>query len=136
MASPAYLAEHGTPATPQDLKRHRCIRWRWPGQETPHAWEFHRDGRWFAVAVDGPLIVSDRMFAAQAAVDGVGIAFVAEQAVASHIADGGLVPLLTEWCPPFPGFFLCYPRQHHMAPALRALRDALKAPARRPPASA
>jgi DNA-binding transcriptional LysR family regulator len=128
VASPAYLAEHGAPAVPEDLHRHRCIQWRWPGQEQPHPWEFVRDDRWFKVAVDGPLIVSDRTFGVEAAAAGVGIAFAAEQTAASHVANGTLVPLLTEWCGTFPGFFLCHPRHHHAMPALQAFIAAVLMP--------
>ena len=126
VASPAYLAAHGTPATPRDLLGHRCIRWRWPGQEAPYAWEFCERGRWFTVAVDGPLIASSKEFGVDAAVRGIGIAFASEPAVARPIAEGRLVPLLERWSGRFPGFFLCYPQQRHMAPALRALVDALR----------
>ncbi len=126
VASPAYLDSHGTPVTPRDLLTHRCIRWRWPGHHAPYAWEFCDEGRWFSVAVEGPLIVSSREFAVNAAVDGVGIAFAVEEASARHVADGRLVPLLQRWSAPFPGFFLCYPQQRHMAPALRAFIDALR----------
>lgn len=45
VASPAYLAEHGTPSTPDDLLNHRCIRWRWPGRGVPYGWEFREEGR-------------------------------------------------------------------------------------------
>ncbi|MGK2284520.1 LysR family transcriptional regulator [Pedomonas sp. V897] len=126
VASPAYLAEHGTPATPRELLKHRCIQWRWPGQSTPYAWEFHENGRWFAVSVDGPVISSSRSFTIEAALAGVGIAFLEEKSVAAHLADRRLVALLEEWSAPFPGFYLCYPRQSVMPPALRALVDALK----------
>ncbi len=126
VASPAYLAEHGTPSTPDDLLHHRCIRWRWPGRGAPYAWEFHEEGRWFTVAVDGPLIADSRGFGIAAAAAGVGIAFAIEEAVAPFIRDGQLVPLLESWSAPFPGFFLCYPQQRHMSPALRAFVDRLK----------
>lgn len=132
VASPAYLAERGAPATPQALLGHRCIRWRWPGKAADYGWEFHEEGRWFAVAVDDPVVTSDREFGVQAALDGVGIAFAIEQVVAPHVAAGRLVPLLEAWSAPFPGFFLRYPRQRHMAPALRALIDAVRASASRP----
>ena len=126
VASPAYLAARGTPATPHDLLDHRCIRWRWPGHDAPYAWEFCDQGRWFTVAVCGPLIASGREFGIAAALDGVGIAFAVEEAVAPFIADGRLRPLLERWSAPFPGFFLCYPQQRHMAPALRAFVGALR----------
>ncbi len=127
VASPAYLAEHGRPQTPQDLLRHRCVRWRWRGQARPYAWEFREAGRWFSVAVQGPLIVDRREFSVMAALQGIGIAFAIEQVVAPWIAAGRLVPLLEAWSGWFPGFFLCYPRQRQMAPALRAFIDALRA---------
>jgi DNA-binding transcriptional LysR family regulator len=125
VAAPAYLAAHGTPATPTDLLAHRCIRWRWPGRGNPYAWEFCEDGRWFAVAVNGPLISSSRSFTLDAALAGVGIAFLKQGSVAPYLADGRLVALLEAWSAPFPGFYLCYPQQRHMAPALNALIVAL-----------
>jgi DNA-binding transcriptional LysR family regulator len=132
VASPRYLAEYGKPATPKDLLNHRCIRWRWPGQNSPYAWEFCEDGRWFAVAVDGPVIASSRAFTLEAALAGVGIAFLKEGSVAPYLADGRLVALLEAWSAPFPGFYLCYPQQRHMAPALDALVSILRARATSP----
>jgi DNA-binding transcriptional LysR family regulator len=115
--------------TPRDLVDHRCIRWRWPGTTTPYHWEFWQDGDWFEVAVDGPLIVSDKAMALAAALDGIGIAFAVDHRVERHIAEGRLVPLLEAWSAPFPGLFLAYPRQRQMAPALRAFIDHVRAAA-------
>ena len=129
VASPDYLARHGAPASPRDLHAHPCIRWQWPGHATPYNWEFWQDGRWFDVAVGGPLIVNSRDLERQAALEGVGLAFVVEQIVAPLIAEGRLVPLLRQWSAPFPGFFLCYPEQRQMAPALRAFIDQVRAAA-------
>ena len=42
------------------------------------------------------------------------------------IAAGRLIPLLERWSAPFPGYFLCYPQQRQMAPALRAFIDAVR----------
>jgi len=125
VASPAYLAERGAPRIPKDLLDHRCIRWRWPGNESTYAWEFFEEGRWFSVAVDGPLITSSRAVMLDAALAGVGIAFLKEESVADAFADGRLIPLLADWSVPFPGYYLCYPQQRQMAPALRAVVDAI-----------
>jgi DNA-binding transcriptional LysR family regulator len=127
VASPDYLARHGTPENPRDLHAHACINWRWPGHEQPYRWEFSENDKWFEVVVDGPLVVNSREFAVQAAIDGVGIAFAVEDHVAPLIAEGRLAPLLKEWAAPFPGFYLCYPAQRHMAPALRVFIDSLNA---------
>ena len=126
VASPDYLARHGAPTCPGDLKDHRCIRWHRPGHAMPYNWEFWDNGRWCDVAVDGPLIVNSRDLERQAALAGVGLAFVVEQMVASLIGEGRLVPLLQQWSAPFPGFFLCYPEQRQMAPALRAFIDQVR----------
>ncbi len=123
VAAPAYLSHHGEPATPQDLQQHRCIRWRWQGRPEPELWEFWQNGRRLAVAVTGPLIVSDRDLETYAAVDGVGLAYTVAERVSPYVSTGQLVPVLKSWAAPFPGYFLCYPRQRHMAPALRAFID-------------
>lgn len=123
VASPDYLQRNGAPPTPWDLKSHQCINWRWPGQEVPYRWEFRRNGKWFQVAVNGPVIANSRAFCIDAAVDGLGVAFAIKEAVATHIAEARLVPLLQKWSAPYPGFYLCYPAQRQMPPALRAFID-------------
>lgn len=126
VASPDYLARHGTPTHPRDLLAHRCIGWRWPGQTSPYRWEFMENGKWFEVSVDGPLISNLKDFGVRAAVNGVGIAFASQQLIAPHILQGKLVPLLEVWSAPFPGYYLCYPAQRKMAPPLRALIDTIR----------
>jgi DNA-binding transcriptional LysR family regulator len=127
VASPDYLARHGIPTHPRELTSHRCIRWRWPGHETPYKWEFQQSGKWFEVSVEGPVITNLKEFGLQAAVDGLGIAFTTQQLAAPHVAAGRLVPLLESWSAPFPGYCLCYPSQRQMAPPLRAFIDAIRA---------
>lgn len=126
VATPGYIAAHGRPFHPRDLVNHHCIRWRWPGRVKPYAWEFFENGAWFEVAVNGPLIVNDKEVARCAALLGIGIAFPVEETVADDIAAGKLVPLLEAWSAPFPGMFLCYPRQRQMPPALRAFIDTIQ----------
>lgn len=125
VATPDYVAAHGVPEHPRDLLRHRCIRWRWPGNSAPYHWEFWEEG-WFQVAVDGPLILDDKQACLEAALQGAGIAFAIEPKVREHIAAGRLVPMLERWSAPFPGHYLCYPQQRHMAPAVRAFIDAVR----------
>ena len=73
--------------------------------------EFDRGKQSLTVAVNGPLIVDDVALVIRAAIDGVGLAFMDEERVASHLTSGALVRVLEDWCPPFPGFFLYYPSQ-------------------------
>ncbi|PWJ94962.1 LysR family transcriptional regulator [Mesorhizobium loti] len=126
VASPDYIARHGSPSAPADLLQHRCINWRRPGSAGLYTWEFARGGQWFSVAVDGPLVVSSRDMAVAAAVQGVGIAFWAEELVRPLIDAGKLVSLLDEWCATFPGWFLSYQKQRHTPPTVRAFVDFLR----------
>lgn len=129
VASPDYIARHGRPETPKDLLQHKCLRWRWPGRVMPYNWEFFADGNWFEVEVDGPLILSEHTMVIDAALEGMGIAFWVEQELRPLIDQGRLVPLLEDFTASFPGFYICYPQQRQMAPALRAFIDFVKAKA-------
>lgn len=126
VASPSYLAIHGRPNCPKDLLDHKCIRWRWPGRTTPYNWEFFDNGNWFEVEVDGPLIFSEQQMTVDAALRGLGIAFWVESAMKPLLDKGELVPLLDQYSQQFPGFYICYPQQRQMAPALRAFIDFVK----------
>jgi DNA-binding transcriptional LysR family regulator len=126
VASPEYIAKHGHPKNPGELHDHRCINWRWAGKGGIYNWEFFKDGHWTSVAVNGPLIVSCSDMAISAAVQGVGIAFWAEYAVRPLIAKGKLVPMLEEFSPFFPGWYLTYPKQRYMPAAVRALVEFLR----------
>lgn len=129
VASPDYIVRFGRPETPKDLHAHKCLRWRWPGRTTPYNWEFFQDGAWFEVEVDGPLILSEHPMTIDAAIKGMGIAFWIEHELRPLIEQGTLVPLLEDYSAPFPGFYICYPQQRQMAPALRAFIDFVKASA-------
>ena len=126
-ASPGYLDRFGAPQTPGDLLGHRCINIRPPGRAGIYNWEFGQNGRWFAVAVGGPLIVSHREVALRAALQGVGIAFMSEQLLRPHIDAGRLVGLLQDYAPPFPGWHLYYPSQRDLPGAVRAFVEFCRA---------
>jgi DNA-binding transcriptional LysR family regulator len=76
--------------------------------------------------VDGPLTADDNELLVEAALDGAGIAFVLEPGVRRHLADGRLVAVLADWCPPFPGYHLYYPSRRQVSPALRAFIDHMR----------
>ncbi len=126
VAAPSYLEAHGYPKTPADLHNHKCINWRPPGSNRLCNWRFGKDGQWFEVAVDGPLIVSHRDLAFTAARQGLGIAFGMQHRVQSSIRQRKLIALLDEWCPPFPGWHVYYSRQRYTPPAVRAFVEFLR----------
>src|SRR5207249_1894443 len=120
VGAPAYFEAHPKPTSPSDLSTHRCIRFRHRG-ESVYKWELDRDDTSLAVAVDGPLILDDLDLIIQVALEGAGLAWLAEDRVADHLASGALVRVLDDWCPLFSGFFLYYPSGRQQPAALAAL---------------
>jgi DNA-binding transcriptional LysR family regulator len=130
VGSPAYFAEHGKPKTPRDLQAHRCINTRWPTDGSLYRWEFERGTEKLEAAVTGSLIVNEPELAVQAAIDGVGLAFLFRYQIQAALTAGKLVTVLKDWTPPFPGFYLYYPSRRQMPPALRAFVDFIGRPSR------
>ena len=120
VGSPAYLETHPRPKVPRDLLRHRCINFR-HGSAGLYRWEFEKGRRSLSVAVSGSLIVDDLELVIRGAVEGVGLAFVAEHEIVAELADGKLIRVLQDWCQPFPGFFIYYPSRRQQTGALSAL---------------
>jgi DNA-binding transcriptional LysR family regulator len=126
VASPGYLAKHGTPETPQELALHKCINLRFQTQGDIYAWEFERGGRTVNVRVDGPLILNSVSLILKAATRGFGIAFLLEDYAQAHIQSGELVRVLDDWCEPFGGYHLYYPSRRQHSAAFTLLVDALR----------
>jgi DNA-binding transcriptional LysR family regulator len=124
--SPAYLEQNGTPKVPHDLLDHRCINYRRGGGGEIYRWEFERGEKSVAVAVKGTVVTDDIELLVQAAIDGVGLAYLANTHAAPHLASGALVEVLEDWSPSYPGFFLYYPSRKQQPAALAALIDTLR----------
>lgn len=125
VATPAFLAEHGTPEHPDDLRNLPCIRQRLPSGALLK-WELERDGTPFDIQVDGPLTVNDQVFARDAALAGLGLGYIYEDWAEKDLGAGLLVSVMAEWCPSFPGFHLYFPTGRQMPPPLRAFVDMVK----------
>jgi len=126
VASPDYFSRFPPPKTPRDLHRHRCIGARQIASGALYRWEFEKNGRTLAVAVNGPLIMDDPDLMLAAALNGIGLAYSTEQHIGEHLASGRLIRVLEDWCPTYPGFFLYYPGHRQAPAALRALVDMLR----------
>ncbi len=126
VATPGYFARHRRPRTPQDLTTHTCINIHLASYGAFYAWEFEKDGREYRVRVDGPLAFSSVGLVREAALAGVGLACMPEDLVLADIAEGRLVRVLADWCPPFPGYHLYYPSRRQQAPAFAVLIEALR----------
>ncbi len=126
VGAPSYFARRGLPLAPHDLTGHGCINMRFPTLGGLYAWEFENAGRELQVRVEGQLTFNDSRLIVTAACAGLGLAYILEGHVQQHLADGRLVRVLDDWCPPFAGYNLYYPSHRHLSPAFALLVDALK----------
>lgn len=126
VGSPDYFERRSPPETPQDLTNHKCINLRLTTAGGIYAWEFEKDGRELNVRVDGQLTFNSILPVLDAAVDGFGLAYVAEDLAQPYLADGRLVEVLTDWCPTLQGYHLYYPNRRQASPAFALLVEALR----------
>lgn len=126
VASPEYFSRHAMPGTPHELRELPCIRFRFLSGVL-YRWEFERGSEEVLIEVDGPLTLSDQSLMVDAALAGVGLAYVFEAQVSTLLEQGRLVRVLEDWCPSYPGFFLYYPSRRQLPTALRAFVDFVKA---------
>ena len=126
VGSPSYFARQPRPGKPQDLTSHNCINLRLPTHRGLFVWELGKGGRELRVRVGGQLVFNSASLMLNAAVAGLGLAFLTEQQVRPHLEDGRLVQVLEDWCEPFPGYHLYYPDRRQATPAFSLLVDALR----------
>ena len=126
VGSPAYFADRPLPKKPQDLTAHDCINIRLPTLGGIYAWEFEKRGRALKVRVDGQLVFNNMALRLNAALGGLGLAYLPEDQVEQPLADGRLVQVLADWCAPFSGYHLYYPSRRQPTPAFALLMEALR----------
>ena len=126
VGSPAYFSQHPIPKTPQDLANHQCINLRLPTAGGLYAWELEKGRRELKVRVEGQLAFNNVPMIMRAAVAGFGLACVLEDQTEAFVADGRLIRVLEDWCPPFAGYHLYYPSRRQPSAAFTMLVDALR----------
>lgn len=126
VGSPEYWQKNGKPRRPQDLAQHNCINVRFPTSGGLYAWELTKDGREVNARVDGQLVVNNMVMVIDAAVSGLGAAFVLDDHVKTHLADGRLVRVMKDWCRPFAGYHLYFPSSRQRSRLMTLLVDGLR----------
>ncbi|OOG43919.1 LysR family transcriptional regulator [Polaromonas sp. A23] len=121
-AAPAYLAAHGTPTTPEQLRTHRCLTHAHVG---PTEWRLQRDGKTVKVPVSGPLQSNEVAATRQAALDGLGVALMPTYFISADVAEGRLVRLLPGYEPETLGIHAVYLSRQHQPLVLRVMLDFL-----------
>jgi DNA-binding transcriptional LysR family regulator len=126
VGSPEYLSRKNVPVVPKDLTAHQCINLRLPTRGGLYAWDFEKEGKALSVRVQGQTVFNNTYLMLQAALDGLGLAYIPLELAQTYIASGKLIPVLEDWWPRFPGYHLYYASRRQVAPALAEVIAALR----------
>ncbi len=121
-----YFSRYPKPQHPQDLLKHQCVNLRLPTRGGLYAWEFDNGERQLDIQVEGQVIFNTVHLLTQAALDGVGLAFLPEDVFLPYLADDKLERVLEDWCVPFPGYHLYYPNRRNHTPAFQLVVEHLR----------
>jgi LysR family transcriptional regulator for bpeEF and oprC len=99
-ASPSYLAAHGTPATPEDLDRHRCLNYFIPQATRSRDWQFADKGERFAKTINGPLNFNNLESLLESALKGLGVVMMPTFLAADAVRAGKLRVILNRYIAP------------------------------------
>lgn len=125
VASPDYLSRYPAPTVPQDLHNHRCIRFQF-SSGTRYLWEMTKNDVNATIDVNGPMTLGNTNLMIEAALAGIGVAWVPEPQVKTHIDEGRLIHLLETWSPTMSGLCLYYPANRHPPTVFRLFTQALR----------
>jgi DNA-binding transcriptional LysR family regulator len=121
VASPGYLARHGTPRAPADLRAHAIIAF--AGMFGVERWVFPDNAEEESVAIEPRLVVTTAEAAVDAARGGFGLTRVLSYQAADDIGRGSLRRVLTAYEGDELPIHLLYPGGRHPPPKLRAFLD-------------
>jgi DNA-binding transcriptional LysR family regulator len=125
VASPGYLERHPAPQTPQDLKNHRCIRFRFSSGGL-FRWDLKLGEQSASLDVEGQVTMDNINLMIEASMAGVGVAWVPEAQIEDQLRNGTLIHLLPQWSPSYSGLCLYYPANRHPPIALRLFAQAVR----------
>jgi DNA-binding transcriptional LysR family regulator len=126
VGAPAYFEGRTFPDTPQELTEHQCINLRLPTHGGFYVWEFRNNGRELNARVQGRAVFNSISLMRQAALDGLGLAYLPLDVVEADISTGRLLRVMDDWCIPRPGYHLYYPSRRQPSPAFALVLEALR----------
>ena len=119
VGAPSYFAENPPPKPRANSLPMPALAYRLVKAGGIYAGSSRRTAGPLEVRVGGPLVFNDCDLMRQAAIAGLGIAYVYEDDAEDDIRAGRLTRILEDWCPLLPGYFLYHPSRRQTPPALR-----------------
>jgi DNA-binding transcriptional LysR family regulator len=126
VGTPSYFRKRSEPKKPQDLVGHSCINLRLPSHGGLYAWEFEKGGRELKARVEGQMTCNGAIQLLNAALAGLGLAYIPEGMAEPYLAKGRLKRVLTDWCPRYSGYHLFYPSRRQSSAAFSLVVEALR----------
>jgi DNA-binding transcriptional LysR family regulator len=123
VASPAYLARCGTPATLADLARHQAVHYVSTATGRPYPLEFMTDAGLQLATPPGVVSVTGTEAYTAAALAGLGLVQVPRYRIAEQLAGGQLVAVLAEVPPPTIPVSVLYPQARQLSARVRVFAD-------------
>lgn len=120
-ASPAYLAQHGTPSSPADLEQHCCIYYRHTDNERLEPWRFQ--DKLIPKPASPNHVINDTQALVSLAMAGLAIVQVPDYLIRTEIGDGQLLEVLHDHTAPKRGVFLVWPPLSAQIPRVRVFID-------------
>lgn len=119
VASPAYIAAHGAPETPDELPAHEAL------MQGTESWHFMDGDKIVTVRPQGRFKADNGTALVSAAVAGLGIAYLPNVLIQEHLQSGALVPVMPRHPAPPAGAYVVRPPGRHPARKIRILAELL-----------
>jgi DNA-binding transcriptional LysR family regulator len=116
-----YFEQAGVPRTPQDLLRHRTLRYRFSTSSRLPPWRLSGSDGELYLDTEAHLVANDTQMLAEWARQGLGMAYLPDLEIAEDVRQGRLVRVLTQFVPETSGLFLYFPMRTQHQPKMRAL---------------
>lgn len=124
-ASPGYVEQYGLPETPDDLKQHKLIQYRFISSNQVAPLNLNNQGETLTVNMPTALIVNDTDVMIDAAHNGLGIGRIVTPMVEEGFKKGEIVPVLEEYWQPYSGLYVYFHKNTQKAKRVRVLIDFL-----------
>ncbi len=126
VGSPSYFSQHGTPKTPADLNKHRCLTFGTSANQA-RGWIFTIDGKPTPVKVAPAIECNDGAVLHDWALEGQGLAWRSMWEVGQEIQSGRLTTVLDDFAAPLNAIYAVFPQRRHLPLRVRLFIDLLKA---------
>jgi DNA-binding transcriptional LysR family regulator len=126
VGAPSYFERRPLPTSPQDLLKHNCITLRLASSGGVYAWELRNGDRDLQARVSGQATFNSAYQMLNAALSGIGLAFIPADLAEPHVGGGRLLSVMESWCPTFPGLHAYYLSRRHSSRAFALVIEAIR----------